>query len=194
MSTEALTIDCERFAVPTPSRPEIRKVSQSFTSASVSGMLRLQPSDFANYNNSGIITLENDKVVLEMAKAYANSYTGILRGEIHEPQSAFIEYALTSNETLTADAKFYRVSTFASQHNWGGIYVDQHKWVALSNKDVNPIDLFTGYNEIYLHLRATKHYRQNDNGENLSDKNSELYTVSDVLTVKLVRKAPGARS
>ena len=84
MSTEALTIDCERFAVPTPSRPEIRKVSQSFTSASVSGMLRLQPSDFANYNNSGIITLENDKVVLEMAKAYANSYTGILQGEIHE--------------------------------------------------------------------------------------------------------------
>lgn len=192
MSTEALTIDCERFAVPTPSRPEIRKVSQSFTSASVSGMLRLQPSDFANYNNSGIITLENDKVVLEMAKAYANSYTGILQGEIHEPQSAFIEYALTRNETLTSDAKFYRASTFASQHNWGGIYVDQHKWVALSNKDVNPIGLFNGYNEIYLHLRATSITGKNDNGENLSDKNSELYTVSDVLTVKLVRKAPGA--
>ncbi len=192
MSTESLTIDCERFAVPTPSRPEIRRVSQSFTSASVSGMLRLQPSDFANYNNSGIITLENDKVVLEMAKAYANSYTGISQGEIHEPQSAFIEYALTSNETLTADAKFYRISTFASQHNWGGIYVDQHKWVALSNKDVNPIGLFTGYNEIYLHLRATSITGTSSGGSNESNPNSELYTVSDVLTVKLVRKAPGA--
>lgn len=195
MSTEALTIDCERFAVPTPSRPEIRRVSQSFTYALPSqtgGAMRLYPDDFANYNNSGIITLENDKVVLEMAKAYANSYTGIGHGEIHEPQSAFIEYALTSNETLTDDAKFYRVNTFASQQNWGGIYVHQHKWVALSNKDVNQTGLFTGYNEIYLHLRATSITGTSSGGSNESNPNSELYTVSDVLTVKLVRKAPGA--
>ena len=193
MSTESLTIDCERFAIPTPSRPEIRRVSQSFTSANANGMLRLQPSDFANYNNSGTITLENDKVVLEMAKAYANSYTGIKQGEIHEPQSAFIEYALTSNETLTDDAKFYRLNIYPSQQNWGGIYVDQHKWVALSNNDVNPCNLFSGAENVqYLHLRATSITGTGSGGSNESDPTSELYTVSDVLTVKLVRKAPGA--
>ncbi|MDE5920527.1 MAG: hypothetical protein K2G82_02795, partial [Paramuribaculum sp.] len=187
MSTESLTINCERYAVPTPSRPEIIRFSQTFTAQSVSGMTRLTPGEFAYYNNSGTITLENDKVVLEMAKAYSNSYTGILQGEIAEPQSAYIQFALTSDRNITDDTPFYRLNVYASQQNWGDIYKDQHKWVALSNNDINPIGLFQGYNEIYLHLRAVS-----ITGAGEPDPNSELYTVSDVLTVKLVRKAPDA--
>ncbi|MDE6525216.1 MAG: hypothetical protein K2L66_06620, partial [Paramuribaculum sp.] len=189
-----LTINCKRIAPTRPTNPAITGYSQDFT-YTFYGNANLQHQLAANEwtdvsGSNPTIELNAQRVMLRFTQAYANRYVQDTSGAIDEAAEAKLEYVINQQSTPTDDLRFEEGFVYISNKNF---CAEQNHWLAIGYQipDANNTSTTTlnnghalfanNSNECYLHLRAVK-----------GTAGEEDYLTSDIVTVKLVRKAPGA--
>lgn len=187
-----LTVNCKRIALQRPTAPRIRKYTQDFQytqnyNVTFQNMLTVTDGSWESYTASNpTINLNARELLIDFEQAYADQEKDRYGGNrtITEPKSADLEYQISMMPVLTDDQddEYISAGIFACDEK---LFTGQNHWLAISaKKNLNGGTLLFSNNttnECYLHLRATR-----------GEKGTDEYVTSDVVTVKLCRKAPDA--
>lgn len=186
-----LTINCKRIAPTRPSSPKIRQFSQDFmyktdNLATFNNQLTVADDKWeAFYTASPTIYLNGNELLLNFEQSYAKKVVDRYAGNntVVEAKEAQLQYLINIQPTVydVETAEFSNATIFECDEKQ---FPQQNHWLAISEKNSlhNGHALFANNsNECYLHLRAVK-----------GTAGEEDYLTSDIVTVKLVRKAPGA--
>lgn len=186
-----LTINCKRIAPTRPSSPKIRQFSQDFiyktdNLATFNNQLTVADDKWeAFYTASPTIYLNGNELLLNFEQSYAKKVVDRYAGNntVVEAKEAQLQYLINIQPTVydVETAEFSNATIFECDEKQ---FPQQNHWLAIAEKNSlhNGHALFANNsNECYLHLRAVK-----------GTAGEEDYLTSDIVTVKLVRKAPGA--
>lgn len=193
-----LTLNCMRFQRTAPSRPEITRYTTDFTyewhsNATLQTQLDTDDNSFQTYQSfDPTIYLTSKKLMLEFSKAYAIRIKENYGSIIDEAKTSDLEFAISQQPQASLDGlNFQRAAIYNSstsqlpmQNHWFAIgenVCSKDGNVSVENLNCGKELFPNNSSECYLYLRAVTY---GENGE------ESLY--SDVVTVKICRKAPAS--